>query len=1040
MSYTPKIRKTIFIVDKNRKYTFDINEDIKLHTLKKMLISAANLGKISLRIFHKGKEYTNYNNETIESLFPNLNEIEFTIQINYNKIDDLDSLIKLKLNTNYCPFHNFKYPYFYCFTCKKSICSNCILSNKHKNHNYKEKYDYLQNSKLLVEQLFNDLKVDYGEINSDFIKTLIEKIQNKNFPILIQLIQTIEKKLIDLINNFIHKEKGNIKLIENNIENLKKNCVDGLDELKEQISIEDMMLDEEIFLIFDKKFKDISNEKNRIQNDFSKYKILQNQINMIKDTIDKIYNDIYNFLIKYVNNDVYVNINNEIEDCNVNTIGRKEIFHKLLSDIKKKPKIYRLAQNNKNQVNYNDNIEIIDEKESEENSFGENHHNYNLNEGNNLNNNFGNNKNNVNNFLKTVKFNVIKEKNVDNNYVDKNYNVNNNVNVFDNNFKNTNDNFNDQKNNESKNININTTRTVINKQNLNDFNNQNNQTPYQKNDLSNPNFSFEGNIVLNQNKRNDDFENPKIKEEISNSNQNNNYTNNNINKNIFEQNSSTKKYTINANVNPNEPNTLVFKLNNNNEHLNTNYHNNFNNNNFPNQNTNILYSSNRTNLIPNQQLTFNQNINNEINRNIHPQIKTTTYTTTTYTTNNNNIDLSKFPSPIFNPINPNVNEPQNIISNTIITENISNNNNQPTIHFNTTKITTNQQNNSNINNPNLNLTNQNNNNNKSNNKINNKYNIKSQTINISNKKNKHNNNNTSSDEETISQNSNENNEYTTAHTRSGAIYRNGHHKNYDTYICQPIVNSNEILIYTSHKEIINKIEIKFPNFIYEKFPEKISWFNKDNYLYITGGIINGKISKIFLKYDPMKNHFERLLDLPEEKINHTMIYDNHNNLYLIGGNTNSILKYNLDNQKWIKLNLKLNYLRNNPMCFIKENYLYVFWGKNDLNYYVTSIEKGDLNSKNEFMDIINKDYIHLINSTIIQSDKDNLFFFGGKNENGIIKTVMRYNFNNNYLETTPFNLKEGSIFHQCILPRLNKDTFGNFGLDIGMSFVKININ
>ena len=72
------------------------------------------------------------------------------------------------------------------------------------------------------------------------------------------------------------------------------------------------------------------------------------------------------------------------------------------------------------------------------------------------------------------------------------------------------------------------------------------------------------------------------------------------------------------------------------------------------------------------------------------------------------------------------------------------------------------------------------------------------------------------------------------------------------------MNSNEILIYTSHKEIINKIEIKFPNFIYEKFPEKISWFNKDNYLYITGGIINGKISKIFLKYDPMKNHFERL--------------------------------------------------------------------------------------------------------------------------------------------------------------------------------------
>ena len=36
---------------------------------------------------------------------------------------------------------------------------------------------------------------------------------------------------------------------------LKKNCGEGLDELKEKICIEDMMLDEEIFLTFDKKFK-----------------------------------------------------------------------------------------------------------------------------------------------------------------------------------------------------------------------------------------------------------------------------------------------------------------------------------------------------------------------------------------------------------------------------------------------------------------------------------------------------------------------------------------------------------------------------------------------------------------------------------------------------------------------------------------------------------------------------------------------------------------------------------------------------------------
>ena len=194
-NYIPKIRKTIFHMDKNRIYSFDVNEEITIHTLKKMLSSAANLGKVSLRIFHNGKEYTNSNNETIQNLFPNLQEVEFTLQIQYNQIDDLDSLIKLKLNTHYCPLHNFKYPYFYCFTCKKSVCSNCILSNEHNGHDYKEKYDYLQNSKILVEQIFNDLKFEFPEIDSDLMKSLVNKISYKLFPNLVQLVKNIEKKI-----------------------------------------------------------------------------------------------------------------------------------------------------------------------------------------------------------------------------------------------------------------------------------------------------------------------------------------------------------------------------------------------------------------------------------------------------------------------------------------------------------------------------------------------------------------------------------------------------------------------------------------------------------------------------------------------------------------------------------------------------------------------------------------------------------------------------------------------------------------------------
>ena len=46
----PKIRQTLFIVDRSRKYLFDVNQNILIKHLKKMIASASGLNKgISLR-------------------------------------------------------------------------------------------------------------------------------------------------------------------------------------------------------------------------------------------------------------------------------------------------------------------------------------------------------------------------------------------------------------------------------------------------------------------------------------------------------------------------------------------------------------------------------------------------------------------------------------------------------------------------------------------------------------------------------------------------------------------------------------------------------------------------------------------------------------------------------------------------------------------------------------------------------------------------------------------------------------------------------
>ena len=51
----PKIVKTIFILDKNRRYSFDVNQNITIRLLKSMIDAAANLNRAHLRIFHEGR-------------------------------------------------------------------------------------------------------------------------------------------------------------------------------------------------------------------------------------------------------------------------------------------------------------------------------------------------------------------------------------------------------------------------------------------------------------------------------------------------------------------------------------------------------------------------------------------------------------------------------------------------------------------------------------------------------------------------------------------------------------------------------------------------------------------------------------------------------------------------------------------------------------------------------------------------------------------------------------------------------------------------
>ena len=338
MNY-PKIIKAIFIVDKDRRYGFDVNETITIANLKKMIIAAAALGK-NLKLYHEGKEYTNYDADSLEYLFPGLDTVIFDISVSYDSIDEMDELIKLKLSYNYCPIHFSKYPYFYCYTCGKSICSECVKSGVHNNHDFKEKYDYLQSSHNLVQQLFKNLNEGVDKVDEKYLLQLKDKI-TFNFNSLVKMVKAIEAKLIQLIDEFVIINKSNIDIIRKNMTELKNNIEEGLDELKDKISIEDMMLDEEIFLTFDRKYRDIGFEKNKILGDIEAYNQFKQQLKVLGDSIEHIYNEIYAFLDKYLTSDIYNKISKKIESVDILPVSKKDIMRALLSDIKKKPKLYR---------------------------------------------------------------------------------------------------------------------------------------------------------------------------------------------------------------------------------------------------------------------------------------------------------------------------------------------------------------------------------------------------------------------------------------------------------------------------------------------------------------------------------------------------------------------------------------------------------------------------------------------------------------------------------------------------------------------------
>ena len=96
-----------------------------------------------------------------------------------------------------------------------------------------------------------------------------------------------------------------------------------------------MMIDEKIFLTFDKKLKEISNEKNKFNDDIKENENFSKNIYLINNLIEDNYKQIYDVINNIINKDNFNQILNVINQQKITEINNENIINKILKDSNK---------------------------------------------------------------------------------------------------------------------------------------------------------------------------------------------------------------------------------------------------------------------------------------------------------------------------------------------------------------------------------------------------------------------------------------------------------------------------------------------------------------------------------------------------------------------------------------------------------------------------------------------------------------------------------------------------------------------------------
>ena len=297
--------------------------------LKIMIQVAAHLKKKNFRLFYEGEEYTQYNDESFESLFPNEKLVVFSIQKGEGEAFDETELL-LQINSP-CPEHSEKFLLFYCFDCCCSICCDCFTMGKHKGHHIQDKCYYLLPSKFLVQKMFESWSknpYDDYRISTDLTE-LKNKYNNVLFTQLFQMLKEVQNKCNELIDNYNNVNINSLGNIRDSVRDIKVSCVKALDELKEKLNIKDIVNNPQVFKDFDVAYKELGRIQNeKFRQNLNIFRELNQQVSiLVKSLVEKIYNMILETLKKALDEGQFNEIKYQISEKFVKPVDQKSIIN-----------------------------------------------------------------------------------------------------------------------------------------------------------------------------------------------------------------------------------------------------------------------------------------------------------------------------------------------------------------------------------------------------------------------------------------------------------------------------------------------------------------------------------------------------------------------------------------------------------------------------------------------------------------------------------------------------------------------------------------